>query len=283
MLAFSLHLSPSLTQSHFSSRAVEDRPGFLACIPNPPALSLYHPHFLPVHCPPPPPPPHGLGTYIELGVPQLSWPAAATKSTGKLRLSFDIFIPAPSPDSRPLRSILSPLSQLPVGWALERLMRTSEDGVVSSFRRTLCGRVFRPDWAWEGRSTGCSEDAFVPVSRLECAASNIPVLAIEPPTHPPNTSSQRNTETTTLLLSLKILLRTPYQWVPINKLSQLKEQKLAPVLNTSSLWPWLTPHSQAWSYLTSIVLSITWSDSSSSLPQEAVEGWGNEHPQFKEF
>lgn len=34
-----------------------------------------------------------------------------------------------------------------VGWTLERLMRTSADGVTGSFRRTRWGRVLRPDGA----------------------------------------------------------------------------------------------------------------------------------------
>lgn len=87
----------------------------------------------------------GLGTYIKLGVPLLFWPGAAKERTVKLRLSFDIFIPVPSPGSSPLESIHFPLSRLPVVCALERFMSTSEDGVVGSFWRTLWGRVFRPE------------------------------------------------------------------------------------------------------------------------------------------
>lgn len=51
----------------------------------------------------------------------------------------------PLSGSGPLGPVLSPWSQVPVGWPLGRLVRASVALPAGSFRRTLCGRVFRPD------------------------------------------------------------------------------------------------------------------------------------------
>lgn len=99
----------------------------------------------------PPPPPHPLFYLIIVQVPL---PALGSlQSSGALTLVLSQLLArggygessyVVSPLTFPAYT-LSPLSQVPVDWLLDRFMKASADVLVGSFRRTLWGKVFRPD------------------------------------------------------------------------------------------------------------------------------------------